>query len=321
MRRRELIAGIGGEAILWPRLVRAQPAKIPVVGVLVLSGPSSDKFWRLFQEAMRGLGYVEGKKIRYEFRSDQGQASRLPDLAAELVSLKVDVLVAWFTPAATAAKQATRDIPIVMAAVGDPLATGLVASLARPGGNITGTSALVPDLAGKCIELIHEMLPAARRVAALVNAPDPFAKPFLDTIRNAGKVTGITIEPVMINHFEEIDAAFAAMAQNRPDAITAQSSLPLQHIAELSLKYRLPAVSTALPFAEAGGLMSYWFDEATLYRQTAVFVDKILKGAKPADLPVEQPAKFDLIINLKTARALGLAVPQILSAQADKVIE
>jgi putative tryptophan/tyrosine transport system substrate-binding protein len=148
MRRRELIAGIGGAAVFRPRLVRAQPAKIPVVGVLTLSGPSSDKFWRLFQEAMRGLGYVEGKNIRYEFRSDQGQASQLPDLAAELVSLKVDVLVAWFTPAATAAKQATRDIPIVMAAVGDPLATGLVASLARPGGNVTGTSALAADLAG-----------------------------------------------------------------------------------------------------------------------------------------------------------------------------
>ena len=143
-----------------PRLVRAQPAKIPTIGVLVVGAPGSEKFWRLFQDAIRGLGYVEGQNIRYEFRSDQGQASRLPDLAAELVRLKVDVIVTWFTPAATAAKQATSDIPIVMAAAGDPVATGLVASLARPGGNITGTSALAADLAGRCIELIHEMLPA-----------------------------------------------------------------------------------------------------------------------------------------------------------------
>jgi putative ABC transport system substrate-binding protein len=222
---------------------------------------------------------------------------------------------------ATAAKRATSDIPIVMAAVGDPLATGLVQSLARPGGNITGTSALAADLAGKCIQLIHEMLPTARRIAALVNAPDPFAKPFLNKVDLAGKASGVAIDPVMINHFEEIDAAFAAMAQNRPDAINVQASLPLQHIAELSLKYRLPAISTDITFAEVGGLMSYWFDEATLYRRTAVFVDKILKGAKPADLPVELPTKFRLVLNLKTAKALGLTVPQVLLVQADEVID
>lgn len=235
MRRREIL----GAAVALPFAAHAQQAILPKVGVLVVAAPRSDKFWQMFQDAMRGLGYVEGQNIRYEFRSDQGQAARLPELAAELVRGKVDVIVAWFTPAATAAKRATSDIPIVMAAVGDPLATGLVQSLARPGGNITGTSALAADLAGKCIQLIHEMLPTARRIAALVNAPDPFAKPFLNKVDLAGKASGVAIDPVMISHFEEIDAAFAAMAQNRPDAINVQASLPLQHIAVPARSARL----------------------------------------------------------------------------------
>ena len=238
--RRDFITMLGGAAALGPRLALAQPAKFPTVGVLIVGAPGSERFCRLFHDAMRSLGYVAGQNIRYEFRSDQGQASRLPDLAAELVQLKVDVIVAWFTPAATAAKRATSDIPIVMAAAGDPLATGLVASLARPGANITGTSALAADLAGKCIELIHEMLPAAHRIAALVNAPDPFAKSFLNKVKLAGEATGVAIDPVMIKRFEEIDATFAAMAQNRPDALNVQASLPLRKIAELAVKYRIP---------------------------------------------------------------------------------
>lgn len=322
MRRRLLILGIGVVVVAWSfRAVAQQPAKVPIIGVLVVGAPGSDRFWQLFQDAMRGLGYVEGQNIRFEFRSDQGQAGRLPELAAELVRLKVDVLVTWFTPAATAAKAATQEIPIVMAAVGDPLATGLIASLAHPGGNITGTSAMAGDIQVKCVELIRDLLPAAHRMVALVNAPDPFAKPFLENVRRAGEATGILIDPVMIHGAEELDAAFAAMETNKPDAINVQASLPMKHIAELTLKYRTPAISSFRPFAENGGLMSFWFDEAAVYHQTAVFVDKILKGAKPADLPVEQPAKFELVINLKTARALGLSVPQALLARADDVIE
>ena len=195
MRRREVIAAVGGAAALWPLVAGAQ-ARTRTVGVLVVGAASSDKFRQIFQEAMLDLGYVEGQNIHFEHRSDEGQAGRLPGLAEELVRDKVDVIVAWFTPAATAAKQATHDIPIVMASAGDPLATGLVESLAHPGGNITGISGMAADLAGKCVDLMREVLPGAHRVAALVNAPDPFSKPFLAKIQSAGGAGAVTIDPV-----------------------------------------------------------------------------------------------------------------------------
>jgi putative ABC transport system substrate-binding protein len=321
MRRRDLLALLGGAAGIWPFAAAAQQPKMPTIGVLVVGSPGSDKFWQLFRQDLRELGYIEGQTVRFEFRSDQGQAGRLPELAAELVRLKVDVIVPWFTPAATAAKQATSEIPIVMATVGDPVATGLVESLARPGGNITGTSGMAADLAGKCVELIGNMLSSAHRVVALVNAPDPFSKPFLEKIRFGGEATGTKIEPVMIHHPEELDAAFLAMEQERPDAVIVQPSLPIKRAAELALKHRMPAASPFRPFVEAGGLLGYWFAEAETYRQTAVLVDKILKGAKPADLPVEQPTRFELVINMKTANALGLTIPPAFLARADEVIE
>jgi len=320
MRRREVIAAVGAAAALWPLVVGAQ-ARIPTVGVLVVGAASSDKFRQIFQDAMRDLGYVEGKNIHFEQRSDEGQASRLPGLAEELVRAKVDVIVPWFTPAATAAKQATHDIPIVMASAGDPLATGLVESLARPGGNITGISGMAADLAGKCVELLREALPAAHRMAALVNAPDPFSKPFLAKIQLVGGATATTISPVMVQSPSDLDGAFAQMETDRPDAMIVQPSLRLKRVADLALTHRIPTASPFRPFAEDGGFMSYWFDEADTYRRVAVFVDKILKGAKPADLPVEQPTKFQLIINLRTAKAIGLSVPQLLLAQSDEVIE
>jgi putative ABC transport system substrate-binding protein len=321
LRRRELLAFLGGAAAVWPRPGAAQQPKVPVVGVLVVGAPGSDRFWRLFREDLGERGYVDGQNIRFEFRSDQGQASRLPALAAELVRLKVDLIVTWFTPAALAAKQATEEIPIVMAAAGDPVATGLVESLSRPGGNVTGIAAVGAELAGKCVELIRDMLPAARRVAALVNAPDPFSKPFLEKIRLGGEATGTMIEPVMIHSTAELDAAFPAMEKERPDAMVVQPSLPTKRVAELSVKYRIPAVSFVRDLVDEGGLMSYGFSEADAYRRAAVFVDKILKGAKPADLPVEQPTKFELVINLKTAKALGLTIPPTFLARADEVIE
>ena len=208
MRRRDLLALLGGATVLRPLLTRAQQPKVPTIGVLVIAIPGSEKFWRIFQQAMRELGYVEGQTVRYEFRS--GQAPQLPELAAELVRLKADAIVGWFTPGATAAKQATREIPIVMAGAGDPVGTGLIESLARPGGNITGMGGLAPELAGKCIELVREMLPSARRVAVLVNAPDPFSKPFLEKIRLGGEATRTTIDPIMLHGTEELGAAFAA---------------------------------------------------------------------------------------------------------------
>jgi putative ABC transport system substrate-binding protein len=320
MRRREFFKVIGDVSTCWALAAAAQRPNMPTIGVLVVGAPGSEKFWRIFREALRELGYVEGQNVRFEFRTDQGQAGRLLELAVELVRLKVDVIVAWFTPAALAAKQATRDIPVVMASAGDPVATGLVASLARPGGNITGMGGLAPDLAGKCVELIRAMLPSAHRVAALVNTPDPYSKPFLEQIRLSGKATGTMIDPIMIRNPEDIDAVFIALEKDPPTMIV-QPSLPIKRIAELALKYRIPAISPFRPFVEDGGLMSYWVSEAEFYRRAAVFVDKILKGAKPAELPVEQPTRFELVINLKTAKALGLTLSPEILARADEVIE
>jgi putative ABC transport system substrate-binding protein len=320
MRRRELLAIFGGAVALGPLTARAQ-AKMPTIGALVVGSPGSERFWKLFREDLRELGYVEGQNVRFEFRSDQGQAGQLPELAAELVRLKVDLIVTWFTPAAQAAKQATHDIPIVMALAGDPVATGLVQSLSRPGGNVTGMAAGGAELAGKCVELIRDLLPSAHRVAVLVNASDPFTKPFLEQIRLAGATTGTVIEPIMIHNPEELDAAFPALEKDRPDAVIVQPSLPAKRAAELALQYRLPAVSFVRGMVDEGGLLSYGFDEADVYRRAAGVVDKVLKGAKPADLPVERPTKFALVINLKTAKALGLTVPPSLLARADEVIE
>jgi putative ABC transport system substrate-binding protein len=320
MRRRGFARLVVGAAA-WPLPAGAQkPSKIPTIGVLVVGSPGSDAFWRFFRDGMRDLGHVDGRTVRYEFRSDGGQASRLPELAAELVRLNVDAIVVWFTPAATAAKRATSTIPIVMALVGDPVATGLVESLSRPGGNITGMTG-AGGITGKGIQLLRDMLPAARRVAALINANDPFSKPFLASIESAGSASGTTIEPVMIREPAELDGVFMAFDKNRPDALIMQPSLPLARVAALALKHRIPSTSTLRAFAEEGGLMSYWYEQRDLYRRSAAIVDRILKGARPADIPVELPTRYELVINLKTAKALGIAVPQALLAQADDLIE
>src|SRR5207237_503895 len=239
---------------------------------------------------------------RFEFRSAEGHLDRLPELAAELVRLKVDIIVTWFTPTALAARQATHEIPIVMAETGDPIGTGLVASLPRPGGNVTGLASVTAELAGKCVQLIRDMLPRARRVTALANATDPFSKPFLEQIKLGGEATGTTINPVSIGDSEELEAAFAAMEKDRPDAVIVQPSLPSKRAAELALKQRVPAVSVPRWFAEEGGLMAYSPKFTELYRRAAAYVDKILKGAQPADLPVEQPTYFELVINMRTAK-------------------
>jgi len=320
MKRSDFLAMVASAA-LWPLPGTAETAKVPTIGVLVVESPASQRFWRLFREDMRELDYVEGKNVRYEFRSDGGQGSRLPALAAELVGLKVDLIVAWFTPAALAARQATRQIPIVMALVGNPVENGLVESLARPGGNVTGMAALGAELAGKCVDLVRELVPSAHRIAALVNAPDPFSKPFLRQIQLNGEASGTAIEPIMIQSTAELDPAFTAMEKERPDAAIVQPSLPIKRVAELAIKSRIPAMSFIRDFANEGGLMSYGSEEADAYRKAAVYVDKILKGAKPADLPVQQPTKFELVVNLKTAKALGLTIPPSILARADEVIE
>ncbi len=321
MNRRRFLRTVSASLLAVPFAAEAQQPKVLTIGVLVVGAPGSERFWRLFRAALRDLGYIEGQNVRFEFRSDQGQVSRLPALAAELVRLKVDIIVPWFTPAAMAAKQATRDIPIVMAAAANPVETGLVESLARPGGNVTGMAGVGAELAGKCVEVIREMLPSARRIAVLANAPDPFSKPFLEQIRLTGAAIKITIDPIMIHSAEELEAAFPIMGRQRPDAVLVQPSLPAKRAAELALRYRIPAASFVRGMVDEGGLMSYGIREQDSYQRVAIFVDKILKGAKPGDLPVEQPTKFELVINLKTAKALGLNIPQSILLRADQVIE
>ena len=319
--RRKFIASLSGAAVAWPLAARAQQPKVPTIGALVIGNIDPEQFWREFRQGLRDLGYVEGQNIRFEFRSAEGHLDRLPELAAELVRLKVNVIVTWFTPTALAARQATHEIPIVMAETGDPIGTGLVASLPRPGGNVTGMASVAAELSGKCVQLIRDMLPSARRVTALANATNPFSKSFLEQIKLGGEATGTTINPINVSSDEEFETAFAAMEKDRPDAVIVQPSLPSKRAAELALTHRVPAVSVPRWFAEEGGLMSYSPKYDEIFRKAAVYVDKILKGARPADLPVEQPTHFELVINLKTARALGLEIPPTLLGRADEVIE
>jgi putative ABC transport system substrate-binding protein len=268
---------------------------------------------------LRASGYIEGQNIEYAFRSSDIIAN-LPKLAAELVGLKVDVLVALYSPCSLAAQQATREIPIVTVS-GDPVALGLVASLARPGGNITGISLMAAELHGKCVELLHDMLPSAHRVAVIAN-DDALTKLLIEKVRLAGGTTGIEIAPVVIvGGKDELDAAFLKAKDEQADAVVVQASLPAQRAVDLAFKYRLPVATVSRSFAEVGALMSYGVDGPDSFRLSAAFVQKILQGTKPADLPVEQPTKFQLVINLKTAKALGLTVPPRMLGRADDVIE
>jgi len=324
VRRRDFIAVVGNAAIAWPRAARAQEKKIDRVGVLLLDNAAavlSASFLGAVRDELRKAGYVEQQNVLFDFVSAEGKIDRLPKLAAVLVASKVDLIVALLTPCAHAAQQATREIPIV-AYAGDPVETGLVASLARPGGNITGVSAMTSQLHGKCVELLKDMLPSTHRIGAIINAADTSSKPILDQIQNAGKMTGIEIAPtVFVRSPGEIDAAFTAVKKEGADAVILQGSIPTKIAAELALAHRLPAATAFRPFAEAGGLMSYSVSFAEAFQMTAISAVKILHGAKPADLPVEQPTKFDLVINMKTANALGLTVPPTLIARADEVIE
>lgn len=319
IQRREFIAVfVGGAAAAWSLIGRAQPAP-PRLGVLLVH--SREPFSRLFLEGLRDLGYVDGRNIQIEYRSAGGTLSQLPALAAELVRLKVDIIVASETPAVQAAKRATSEIPIVMAPSGDPVGTGLIASLSRPGGNVTGLSAATAELAGKSLDLIREILPGVRRVAALADPANAFTKSFLHQIDLGAKSSGLDVHAVMAGDIESLDTIFATMVGRGIEAVVVQPTLPRAPVIELARKYRLPAVSGNRAFADAGGLMSYAGSLADRYRNAAPYIDKILKGAKPADLPVQQPTKFELVINLKAAKALGIAVPPALLARADEVIE
>jgi putative ABC transport system substrate-binding protein len=270
---------------------------------------------------LRDLGYVEGSNLGIEFRWAEGKNDRLPELAAELVRLKVDLIVTYQTPAALAAKQATNSIPIVMVTAADPVATGLITSLARPGGNVTGLSGAVSELAAKNLEIILEVSPSAKRVAVLVNAADSFAKSFLERIQLASRALGIELKTVMVRAGEPLAFAFEEIAKARASAVLVQPSLPYERVVEMAIQHRLASAAAGQGFADAGGLLAYTQNIADRNRQAALYIDKILKGAKPADLPVSQPATFELVINLKTAKRIGLKIPPNVLARADRIIE
>ena len=321
MQRREFIAFFGGTVATWPFAAHAQQPKMYRVGGLLLGIADADSFRTELSEELRKFGYVEGRNLLFEFRSAEEKLDLLPKLAAELVALKVDVIVALYTPCAFAAQQATREIPIVVVA-GDPLRSGLVPSLSHPGGNITGVSLIAAELHGKCVELFRDLFPSIRRVALLGNATDPFSKPILEEVLLTGKSTGVEIVPiVMARGPDEVDAAFEAMKKEGAGAVVVQGSLASKNAAELALKHRLPAATFSRSFVEVGGLMSYGPDGPNSFRQSAAFVAKILQGGKPADMPVEQPTKFELTINLKTAKALGIRIAESFLSRADTVIE
>jgi len=302
-----------------------QPKKVHRMGFLSSRSPDAEKS-RLaaFQQGLQELGYVVGKNILVEKRYAAGQFDRLPDLAAELIRLKVDVLVTTGTPAARAAKNATDTIPIVIGNAGDPVGTGLVASLARPGGNVTGLSVLNTEVSGKRLELLKEVVPRLSRVAVLLNPANPINPLQVAEIQSAALALGVTLLPLEVKKADDIDRGFIAMKKERTGALIVLGDPLLEihrtRLAELAVKNHLPAIYSLGPYVEAGGLMSYGTNFDDVYRRAAIYVDKILKGAKPADLPVEQPTKFEFIINLKAAKQIGLTIPPNVLARADRVI-
>jgi len=308
-----------------PLAARAQaPAQMPRIGSLGLNAPTPTL--EAFKQGLRDLGWIEGQTIAIEYRWAAGHVDRLPALAAELVRLPVDLIVAAGTPVIRAAKDATTAIPIVMAFAADPVRAGLVASLARPGGNITGTSSIQPELAGKKLEFLRTLLPPLSRVAFLGYSGAGVPRLLIGDVQDAAERLGMQLQLVLIGSVEEMESAFAAQSRERAEALMVQ---PLfmgglgqgRRIADLAVKHRLPTISDVSSFTEAGGLLSYGADLLAFFRRAAIFVDKILKGAKPGDLPVEQPTTFELVINLKTAKSLDLPIPPVLLFQADKVIQ
>ena len=327
MERRAFMGVLAGGLLAAPLTAEAQPAaNVARIGWLGFGGPSSRT--EAFLQGLRDLGYVEGRNVVVEYRSAEGKLEHLPTLAAELISLKVDVIVAQSTAAALAAKQATRAIPIVFGAVSDPVATGLVASFARPGGNVTGSSFFAPELVGKSMELLKQVVPGVARVAILWQPPafaEAQGKALLTAAEAAAQTLRVRLQVVEARGPDDFDRAFSEMTKGRAEALAVLTSATFpqgrRRLVDLAAKSRRPVIYPFREDVEAGGLMSYGPNVSDLFRRAATFVDKILKGAKPADLPVEQPTKFELVINLKTAKALGLTIPPSLLARADEVIQ
>jgi putative ABC transport system substrate-binding protein len=327
LRRREFITCIGGAAMLWPLAAHGQlRADVPRVGYLFsFTQPQGRHLWEACRDGLRELGYVEGQNINLEPRWAEGQHDRLPGLAAELVRLKVDVIVAAATPASRAAKAATSTIPIVIVAVGEPVKAGLVASVARPGGNVTGLGLLTPDLSGKRLEMLLEILRKVSRVMVLMNPDNPVSAIFWNETKAAAQTLGADLQRLDVRKPAEIEPAFVAITAAAADALLVFDDPMLwsnrARIVALAAARKIPAMYGLREYADEGGLMSYGPDRPDQYRRTAIYVDKILKGANPADLPVEQPAKFELVVNLKAAKALGLDLPTTLLLRANELIE
>jgi putative ABC transport system substrate-binding protein len=327
MERRAFLAA-SAALLAAPVAAEAQPpGKVYRIGLLDFSAPDPARhtWWSAFRQQMRQLGYADGQNVSFEPRWAQGEDERLPKLAAELVGLKVDLIVTGGSNAALAAKRATSTIPIVMASGSDPVALGLVASLRQPGGNVMGLTSINSELAGKRLELLRNVAPRASRIAILWDKRDPGSRLNADATEAAAKTAGLTIYSVPVDTLVGLDATFATAVRDRAGALiivgTARLFSYRKRIGELALKHRLPTVVGSREYVEAGGLASYGTDFPDLFRRAAVYVDKILKGTKPGDLPIEQPTKFELVINLKTAKALGLTIPPSLLQRADQVIE
>ena len=325
MDRRAFLAVANIGLVSAPAVARAQQAgKVHRIGFLSLQSPMTSTT-EAFQQGLREMGYVEGRNLIIEYRWADRKAERLPELAADLVRLKVDVIVTVAAPTVEAARRATSTIPIVMAAAADPVGSGLVASLAHPGANVTGLSALSTELAGKRLQLARELVPKATRVAVLAHRSTSATRLFLEEMRTAAQQIGVQLVVQEVNEAGDLSGAFAAMQRERAQALIVQvtpfSADNARRIVELAAQHRLPAMYDVRSFVEAGGLISYGPSLLEMFRRAAFYVDKILKGAKPADLPVEQPTKFELVINLKTAKALGLTIPPSLLGRADEVIQ
>jgi len=323
MNRRELFAALGAAAV-WPAAARAQPTGRPFrIGLLDTIPWQSNTNLAALKKGLRELGYVEGRSLILEYRSADGRTDRFPEFVAEFVSLKVDVIVTRGTPAAVAAKNGTATIPVVMASNGDPLGSGLINSLARPGGNVTGFSALVVELYPKRVELLRELVPTVTRMGGLFNLDNPVSAREWESIAASARSLGIAPNLLDVRSRDALGAAFDTASQQRLDALIVGLDTLTQTnsdmIVDLAASHRIPAIYSSSEFA--GGLLTYGVAYQDLYYRTAAYVDKILHGAKPAALPVQQPTKFELVINLKTAKALGLTVPLTLLVSADEVIE
>ena len=323
MRRIGLAVVLVFSLVAAPLAAEAQPAgKVVTIGILAIEAfPPIDSF----RQRLRDLGYIEDKNIRFEYRYAEGRNQRFRELAEDLVALKVNVIVTWGTEAALEARRATRTIPIVMGAFGDPVAQGIVSSLAHPGGNVTGLTSLAAELEGKRLELLKEVVPQLSRVAVLVNPTNRYTGPALQRARLAAEMLKESISVYEAHDTTTLDTGLDSMTREHPQALLVFADQFLENqrrrIAQFTLKSRLPSVYTYREHVEVGGLMSYAPSYHDLFRRAADYVDKILKGAKPADLPIEQPTKFELVINLKTAKALGLTIPQTLLQRADQLIE